>query len=156
VRCGRAAEQLVGLSAKASSNSVDAKVDTAKVKESGGFEPRARRVASERAETGTEPDDDEDSDQDDDALLLARSYFDTREYRRAAHALQGASGRKATFLRFYATYLVIKIFFWHFFCISFSAWIAELIFYCIGGFVLNVELIGASSRGFLKFSQNPV
>ena len=110
MRYGRAAEQLVGLREKGSGSSsgVDAKVDNAKVRES---EQRARRAPPERVETGTEPDDDEDSDQDDDALLLARSYFDTREYRRAAHALQGASGRKATFLRFYAIYLVI------FFCI---------------------------------------
>lgn len=114
MRCGRAAEQLVGLSEKTSGNSVGGKGENvSKVKESGGFEQRVRRVPFERTETGTEPDDDEDSDQDDDALLLARSYYDTREYRRAAHALQGASGKKATFLRFYATYLVI------FFCIFF-------------------------------------
>lgn len=83
---------------------MDSKVDSVKVKDSAGFEPRARRVASE---SRTATDDDEDSDHDDDALLLARSYFDNREYRRAAHALQGASGSRATFLRFYATYLVI-------------------------------------------------
>lgn len=97
-----AAEQLVGLSEKHRGDGVDSKVDSVKVKDSAGFEPRARRVASE---SRTATDDDEDSDHDDDALLLARSYFDNREYRRAAHALQGASGSRATFLRFYATYL---------------------------------------------------
>lgn len=93
--CDRAAEQLVGLSEK---HRLDSQVDK---KESAAFEARAKRSESAAA------DDDEDSDQDDDALLLARSYFDTREYRRAAHALQGSSGSRATFLRFYATYLVI-------------------------------------------------
>ena len=98
--CGRAAEQLVGLNEKVSGSS---NLDNAKVKERGGlYDLRARRTP----EAGIEVEEDEDSDQDDDALLLGRSYFDTREYRRAAHALQGASGRKATFLRFYATYLV--------------------------------------------------
>ena len=52
-------------------------------------------------------EDEDDSESDEDVLLLAKSYFDVREYRRAAHALQGASGKKAFFLRCYATYLVM-------------------------------------------------
>lgn len=85
---------------------MDPNADNLKVKESAGFEPRERRGVPELSESGRVPEDDEDSDQDDDALLLARSYLDTREYRRAAHALQGVPGSRATFLRFYATYLV--------------------------------------------------
>ncbi|KAJ6809754.1 anaphase-promoting complex subunit 8 [Iris pallida] len=40
-----------------------------------------------------------------DSYLLAKSYFDCREYRRAAHALRGQNGKKAVFLRCYALYL---------------------------------------------------
>ncbi|CAM6083310.1 unnamed protein product [Calypogeia fissa] len=47
----------------------------------------------------------EDEEDDEDVLLLAKAYFDMREYRRAAHALRGLSGHKAVFLRCYATYL---------------------------------------------------
>lgn len=103
--CRRAAEQLVGLREKTISNSV-ALEENATTRESTGFEFRSTGVASDCPEQGTDRDD-IDSEQDDDGLLLARSYFDTREYRRAAHALQSASGSTATFLRFYATYLVI-------------------------------------------------
>ncbi|XP_010919294.1 anaphase-promoting complex subunit 8 [Elaeis guineensis] len=40
-----------------------------------------------------------------DCYLLAKSYFDCREYRRAAHALRGQAGRKHVFLRCYALYM---------------------------------------------------
>lgn len=40
-----------------------------------------------------------------DALLLARCYFQMREYLRAAHALEEAPGHTARFLRLYALYL---------------------------------------------------
>ncbi|KAJ1638501.1 hypothetical protein T492DRAFT_943643 [Pavlovales sp. CCMP2436] len=40
-----------------------------------------------------------------DALLLARCYFQMREYMRASHVLEDAPGDKARFLRLYALYL---------------------------------------------------
>ncbi|KAL6997234.1 anaphase-promoting complex component apc8 [Sarracenia purpurea var. burkii] len=43
---------------------------------------------------------------DSDFYLLAKSYFDCREYRRAAHVLRDQTGKKAVFLRCYALYLV--------------------------------------------------
>ncbi|KAK4402358.1 Anaphase-promoting complex subunit [Sesamum angolense] len=42
---------------------------------------------------------------DSDFYLLAKSYFDCREYRRAAHVLRDQTGKKAVFLRCYALYL---------------------------------------------------
>lgn len=47
-----------------------------------------------------------EEEMDGDCFLLAKSYFDCREYRRAAHALRDQSGKKTTFLRCYALYLV--------------------------------------------------
>lgn len=41
-----------------------------------------------------------------DFYLLAKSYFDCREYRRAAHVLRDQTGKKAIFMRCYALYLV--------------------------------------------------
>ncbi|KAL5212841.1 hypothetical protein ABZP36_023688 [Zizania latifolia] len=49
------------------------------------------------------PDDDA-FDVGADKYLLAKTYFDCREYRRAAHVLRGQAGRKAVFLRCYALY----------------------------------------------------
>ncbi|MCI11542.1 anaphase-promoting complex subunit 8-like, partial [Trifolium medium] len=49
----------------------------------------------------------EDELVDGDFYLLARSYFDCREYKRAAHVLRDQIGRKSLFLRFYALYLVV-------------------------------------------------
>lgn len=40
-----------------------------------------------------------------DFYLLAKSYFDCREYRRAAHVLRDQTGKKSLFLRCYALYL---------------------------------------------------
>jgi len=51
------------------------------------------------------PDDDA-FDAGGDKYLLAKTYFDCREYRRAAHVLQNQAGRKAVFLRCYALYMV--------------------------------------------------
>lgn len=45
------------------------------------------------------------SEGDADVYLLAKTYFDCREYRRAAHVLGKQTGRKAVFLRCYALYL---------------------------------------------------
>ncbi|PIN05700.1 Anaphase-promoting complex (APC), Cdc23 subunit [Handroanthus impetiginosus] len=42
---------------------------------------------------------------DSDFYLLAKSYFDCREYRRAAHVLRDQTSKKAVFLRCYALYL---------------------------------------------------
>ncbi|KAL6181522.1 hypothetical protein ACLB2K_048177 [Fragaria x ananassa] len=47
----------------------------------------------------------EDEIVDGDFYLLAKSYFDCREYRRAAHALRDQGGKKSVFLRCYALYL---------------------------------------------------
>ncbi|XP_039161893.1 anaphase-promoting complex subunit 8-like isoform X2 [Eucalyptus grandis] len=47
----------------------------------------------------------EDDIVDGDFYLLAKSYFDCREYRRAAHVLRDQYGKKAVFLRCYALYL---------------------------------------------------
>ena len=43
---------------------------------------------------------------DNDYYLLAKSYFDCREYRRAAHVLRDQTGKRAIFLRCYSLYLV--------------------------------------------------
>ncbi|XP_072055401.1 anaphase-promoting complex subunit 8 isoform X2 [Arachis hypogaea] len=48
----------------------------------------------------------EDELVDGDFYLLAKSYFDCREYKRAAHVLRDQTGRKSVFLRCYALYLV--------------------------------------------------
>ncbi|KAL6583875.1 anaphase-promoting complex component apc8 [Orobanche minor] len=42
---------------------------------------------------------------DNDFYLLAKSYFDCREYRRSAHVLRDQSSKKSVFLRCYALYL---------------------------------------------------
>ncbi|XP_050223295.1 anaphase-promoting complex subunit 8 isoform X2 [Mercurialis annua] len=47
----------------------------------------------------------EDEVVDGDFYLLAKSYFDCREYRRAAHVLRDQTGKKSVFLRCYALYL---------------------------------------------------
>ncbi|CBI21585.3 unnamed protein product, partial [Vitis vinifera] len=47
----------------------------------------------------------EDEAIDGDFYLLAKSYFDCREYRRAAHVLRDQTRKKAVFLRCYALYL---------------------------------------------------
>lgn len=45
------------------------------------------------------------SEGDADVYFLAKTYFDCREYRRAAHLLAKQTGRKAVFLRCFALYL---------------------------------------------------
>ncbi|XP_010515126.1 PREDICTED: anaphase-promoting complex subunit 8-like [Camelina sativa] len=47
----------------------------------------------------------EDETIDGDLYLLAKSYFDCREYRRASHVLRDQKSKKSVFLRFYALYL---------------------------------------------------
>ncbi|MCL7029266.1 hypothetical protein MKW94_011986 [Papaver nudicaule] len=51
------------------------------------------------------PAHEEDDNVDNDFYLLAKSYFDCKEYRRAAHVLRDQTGKKAAFLRSYAIYL---------------------------------------------------
>ena len=51
----------------------------------------------------------EDELVDGDFYLLAKSYFDCREYKRAAHVLRDQTGKKSVFLRCYALYLVCDI-----------------------------------------------
>jgi anaphase-promoting complex subunit 8 len=41
-----------------------------------------------------------------DAVCLAKTYFELREYERAAYALRDATSPLAVFLRFYSLYLV--------------------------------------------------
>lgn len=53
---------------------------------------------------GLQLDDDNDG-VDSDFYLLAKSYVDCREYRRAAHVLREQVGKRAVFLRCYALYL---------------------------------------------------
>jgi anaphase-promoting complex subunit 8 len=48
----------------------------------------------------------EDEVIDGDFYLLAKSYFDCREYKRAAHVLRDQNAKKSVFLRCYALYLV--------------------------------------------------
>ncbi|KAL5722362.1 anaphase-promoting complex component apc8 [Ranunculus cassubicifolius] len=51
------------------------------------------------------PIHEEDENFDSDCYLLAKSYFNCKEYRRAAHALRDQTGKKAVFLRCYSLYL---------------------------------------------------
>ncbi|KAK9104736.1 hypothetical protein Scep_021580 [Stephania cephalantha] len=51
------------------------------------------------------PVHEEDDSADSDFYLLAKAYFDCKEYRRAAHVLRDQTGKNAFFLRCYALYL---------------------------------------------------
>ncbi|CAI7812335.1 unnamed protein product [Closterium sp. NIES-54] len=46
-----------------------------------------------------------EEEEDSDEVLFARALFNVREFRRAAHVLEGVGGRRALFLRCYALYL---------------------------------------------------
>lgn len=50
--------------------------------------------------------------QDLDAYTLAKSYFDLKEYDRAAYFLRGCKSQKAYFLYMYSRYLVREQFLW--------------------------------------------
>ncbi|KAJ0829398.1 putative tetratricopeptide-like helical domain superfamily [Helianthus annuus] len=50
--------------------------------------------------------EEDNGDVDSDLYVLAKSYFNCREYRRAAHVLSDQTGSKALFLKCYALYLV--------------------------------------------------
>ncbi|EIE22594.1 TPR-like protein [Coccomyxa subellipsoidea C-169] len=68
-----------------------------------GKHPPARSARQSRA--GSSGAASHHADGDDDAYHFAKSLFDMKEYRRAAHVLKGASGPRAVFLRGYSTYL---------------------------------------------------
>jgi hypothetical protein len=51
-----------------------------------------------------------DDVQDIEKYCLAKSYFDLKEYLRAAHALENCEGSKAVFLRCYSRFLVSAFF----------------------------------------------
>ncbi|XP_051193488.1 anaphase-promoting complex subunit 8 [Lolium perenne] len=124
-----AAELLVGIEPDAAAPSQPAAMDTPSssgagpggrllhLHRSGGssFRRRMRPGGGGGSEAGTPlggvsyvstpiPDDDA-FDAGADKYLLAKTYFDCREYRRAAHVLRGHVGRKAVFLRCYALYM---------------------------------------------------
>jgi anaphase-promoting complex subunit 8 len=44
-------------------------------------------------------------EEEEEMFLLAKAYFDLKEYRRCAHALRTVAGPKALFLRCYSQYL---------------------------------------------------
>jgi hypothetical protein len=95
----RAAEQLVGLP------------DDAKLPGSSAFfssQKLTSKTISRKRETVDVSGNlsAENEEEEEDVYLLAKSYFDMKEYRRAAHVLNGVIGKKALFLRCYATYLV--------------------------------------------------
>lgn len=52
------------------------------------------------------PRDEYNDGMDNDYYVLAKSYFDCKEYRRAAHVLRDQTGKKAIFLRGYSLFLV--------------------------------------------------
>ncbi|KAF5200200.1 Anaphase promoting complex subunit 8/cell division cycle protein23-like protein [Thalictrum thalictroides] len=51
------------------------------------------------------PAHEEDESYDSDCYLLAQSYYNCKEYRRAAHVLRDQIGKKAVFLRCYSLYM---------------------------------------------------
>lgn len=111
-RC-RAAEQLVGIEQD------PAKFTPANTRfQRGSSSIRRRFRTNESTSTPTSgvlhvstPVMEEDEVVDGDFYLLAKTYFDCREYRRAAHVLRDQNGKKSVFLRCYALYLVCCILF---------------------------------------------
>ena len=83
--CKWAAEQLVGLrSAQAAQAGDDQEMTAA---------------------GGAADDADEETEDEADAVLLAKAYFDSNEFLRAAHVLRGARSARARFLRWYSLFL---------------------------------------------------
>eukprot|EP00850_Spirogloea_muscicola_P002061 SM000008S22150 [mRNA] locus=s8:2373:4612:- [translate_table: standard] len=105
----RAAEQLVGLPAAGEAAAAaeqrgrgDAPEGQPEgAAEAGAADVRLPGTTAAAAAAANEADE----ARDEDAYLLGRTFFDLREYRRAAHALAACRGSKAVFLRRYATYL---------------------------------------------------
>lgn len=52
----------------------------------------------------------QDDTTDSEKCLLAKSYFDLKEYYRASHVLKSATSQKALFLKNYSLYLVCILF----------------------------------------------
>ncbi|CAI5536521.1 unnamed protein product, partial [Closterium sp. Naga37s-1] len=119
-----AAEQLIGLPAMPSQSNPAAgdsreergardgqagaaKAETHTTGEAAGSKGTARGAEGGAAAIGEvkgrEPVEGEEEDSDE--VLFARALFDVREFRRAAHVLEGVGGRRALFLRCYALYL---------------------------------------------------
>ncbi|KAG2434247.1 hypothetical protein HXX76_007972 [Chlamydomonas incerta] len=91
-----AAEQLVGLELHTSQQPGAGAWHHEQAHSHAAFSGRSPAAAA-----GPRADPDENHPQ----YLLARCYFQAKEYRRAAHALGGLAGPLPTFLRLYATYL---------------------------------------------------
>ncbi|KAK3239275.1 anaphase-promoting complex component apc8 [Cymbomonas tetramitiformis] len=74
-----------------------------------GFRPLANNETSlsegESVSTSSSMKEDDGEGHDEELFLLAKAYFDLKEYRRCAHALRSVSGRRSLFLRCYALYL---------------------------------------------------
>jgi anaphase-promoting complex subunit 8 len=105
----RAAEQLVGLPEETSRNAGPPPAPYSDSEKTKLKRPSRRKDSTTQVGPGYAGSGnlrEEDEEEDDDVLLLAKAFFDMREYRRAAHALRGSTGKKAFFLRCYATYLV--------------------------------------------------
>ena len=88
LRCSAkwAAEQLVGLRSPAGADQV-----------------MAAQSPLGPASSESEVEDDDEEEQDN--VLLAKSYFDSNEFLRAAHVLRGARSHRGRFLRWYSLFL---------------------------------------------------
>jgi len=113
-KCGfRAAEQLVGIEAD------NAKFTPSNTRFHRGSSSIRRKYRTHETTVtpvvgvsyDATPVLEEDELVDGDFYLLAKSYFDCREYKRAAHVLRDQMGRKSVFLRCYALYLVSSLMF---------------------------------------------
>ncbi|RWR87437.1 anaphase-promoting complex subunit 8 [Cinnamomum micranthum f. kanehirae] len=99
--------------------------------------------------------DDQDDVTGNDYFLLAKSYFDCREYRRAAHALRDQTGKKAVFLRCYALYLSMEGVFY----VKYSLRNVEPLpssVSCIGFHILNVSPFHFSTKSGEKRKEEEI
>ncbi|CAI5469030.1 unnamed protein product [Closterium sp. Yama58-4] len=118
-----AAEQLIGLPAMPSQSNAaagDSREERGARDEQAGAAKAETRIgqaagtkgaggtmgeAEGEAKGGAKGQEAVEKEEDSDEVLFARSLFDVREFRRAAHVLEGVAGRRALFLRCYALYL---------------------------------------------------
>lgn len=74
-----------------------------------GLQPAAATASSEDHEmAGTSSDElvqEEESEHEQDLVLLAKAYFDSNEFLRAAHTLRNAQAARGRFLRWYSLFL---------------------------------------------------
>ena len=75
----------------------------------GPLEPLAGPSRSYSTSHGVEVEEEEDV-LEEDRYQLAKGYFDMKEFDRVVWVLQGATGRRAKFLRVYSAYLVWRSF----------------------------------------------